>query len=427
MKSFTGPRAALTLLLAINLFNYIDRYILAAVLPTLKHEFLAGDPNQNGKAGLWTTAFLVTYMCAAPLFGWLADRFSRWLLIGISVAVWSLASGWSGLAMSFGMLLFTRVFVGIGEAGYGPAAPTIIADMYPIQKRGKVLAWFYAAIPVGSALGYMFGGSIADHLGWRWAFYLVVPPGLLLGALCVMMRDPRTMAKERAARRRPTMADYRRLLRIPSYLINTAAMTVMTFAIGGFSAWLPDYIFHDRRDELSPGSDSLGNIDFTFGAITASAGLIATVLGGWTGDKLREKFPSSYFLISGIGMLLAFPATLGVIYLPFPGAWVMIFLAVFFLFFNTGPSNTALANVSPPMVRATAYALNILIIHLLGDAISPPLIGVVRDRWNMDVALAGVSVMMLAAGALWFWGTRFLGRDTAAIEIAEARAGVSGA
>ena len=197
-------------------------------------------------------------------------------------------------------------------------------------------------------------------------------------------------------------------------------MTVMTFAIGGFSAWLPDYIFHDRRDELAPGSDSLGSIDFTFGAITASAGLIATVLGGWLGDKLREKFPSSYFLVSGFGMLLAFPATLGVIYIPFPTAWVMIFIAVFFLFFNTGPSNTALANVSPPMIRASAFALNILIIHLLGDAISPPLIGVVRDRWNMDIALAGVSVMMVAAGALWFWGTRFLARDTAAIENAVA-------
>lgn len=418
----SSPRAALILLLGINLFNYIDRYILAAVLPTLKHEFLAGDPNQNGKAGLWTTAFLLTYMFTAPVFGWLADRFSRWVLIGISVAVWSLASGWSGLATSFLMLLFTRIFVGIGEAAYGPAAPTIIADLYPIKNRGRVLAWFFAAIPVGSALGYMFGGKVADTLGWRWAFYLVVPPGLLLGALCFLMRDPRSKAgKSVTVRVRPTIKDYRRLFRIPSYVINTAAMTVMTFAIGGFSAWLPDYIFHDRRDELAPGSDSLGSIDFTFGAITASAGLIATVLGGWLSDKLRERFPSSYFLVSGFGMLLAFPATLAVIYIPFPTAWVMIFIAVFFLFFNTGPSNTALANVSPPAIRASAYALNILIIHLLGDAISPPLIGVVRDRWNMDIALTGVSVMMVGAGALWFWGTQYLARDTAAIENASSK------
>src|SRR5438067_4879147 len=187
----TGANAALALLLAINLFNYIDRQILAAVLPHLKHDFLAGDPNQNGKAGLLTTAFLLSYMCTAPIFGWLADRFSRWLLVGVSVAIWSLASGWSGAAISFAVLLCTRAFVGVGEAGYGPAAPTIISDLYPLKTRGRVLAWFYAALPVGSALGYAFGGKIADLLGWRWAFYLVVPPGLLLATFCFFMREPR--------------------------------------------------------------------------------------------------------------------------------------------------------------------------------------------------------------------------------------------
>ncbi|PYL87750.1 MAG: MFS transporter, partial [Verrucomicrobia bacterium] len=200
----SGARTALTLLLAINLFNYIDRNILFAVLPTLKQQFLAGDPNQNGKAGLWTTAFLISYMFTAPIFGWLADRFSRWILIGTSVAIWSLASGWSGLATSFAVLLCTRLFVGIGEAGYGPAAPTVIADFYPVKTRGRVLAWFYVAIPVGSALGYAFGGKISDILGWRWAFFLVVPPGLLLAAFCFFMREPRATTLSRS-RLRPTL------------------------------------------------------------------------------------------------------------------------------------------------------------------------------------------------------------------------------
>ena len=411
----SGARTALALLLAINLFNYIDRYVLASLLPTLKHQFLVGDPNQNGKAGLWTTAFLISYMCTAPIFGWLADRFSRWILIGISVAIWSLASGWSGLATSFAVLLCTRLFVGIGEAGYGPAAPTIIADLYPLKTRGRVLAWFYAALPVGSALGYAFGGKIADLLGWRWAFYLVVPPGLLLAAFCFFMREPRATIVS-SNRIRPTLRDYRNLFHIPSYVLNTAAMTVMTFAIGGFSAWMPDYIFLDRRAEFTSSQNLLGNIDLTFGAILAGAGLLATLFGGWAGDKLRERFPSSYFLVSGMGMLLCVPATIAVIYVRFPMAWLMIFIAVFFLFFNTGPSNTALANVTPPTVRASAFALNIFIIHLLGDATSPPLIGVVRDRWNMNVALWGVAVLMIVAGALWFWGAQYLPADTDAIE-----------
>jgi len=413
----SGARTALALLLAINLFNYIDRYILAAVLPILKQQFLANDPNQNGKAGLWTTAFLVSYMCTAPVFGWLADRFSRWMLVGISVAVWSLASGWSGMATSFAVLLCTRIFVGIGEAGYGPAAPTIIADLYPLQTRGRVLAWFYVAIPVGSAVGYAFGGKMADILGWRWAFYLVVPPGLLLAALCLLQRDPRlTSAVRSTIVKRPRLRDYVDLFRVPSYVINTAAMTVMTFAIGGFSAWMPDYIFLDRHNEFAPSEHLLGNIGLTFGAITAAAGLTATLTGGWLGDKLRSRFASSYFLVSALGMLVSFPATIAVIYVRFPLAWFMIFVAEFFLFLNTGPSNTALANVTSPLVRASAFALNILIIHLLGDAISPPLIGVVRDRWNMNVALFGVAVMMVLAGFLWLWGARFLPRDTMKVE-----------
>lgn len=417
----SAPATALLILLVINLFNYIDRAILAALIPTLKQEFLAGDPHQNFKAGLWTTAFLVSYMLTAPLFGLLADRFSRWRLIGIGVAIWSLASGWSGLATSFWLLLYTRTFVGIGEAAYGPAAPTIIADLYPIKTRGRVLAWFYAALPVGYALGYAYGGKIADLLNWRWAFYLVVPPGLLLAAICFFMGEPRVTLSD-APRQRPKLTDYFALLRNRSYVLNTAAMTVMTFAIGGFSAWMPDYIFLDRRTEFARSQNLLGHIDLIFGAMLAGAGLLATLFGGWAGDKLRERFASSYFLVSGMGMLLCVPATIAVIYVRFPMAWLMIFIAVFFLFFNTGPSNTALANVTSPMVRASAFALNILIIHLFGDVISPPLIGVVRDRWNMDVALFGVAILMVIAGCLWFWGAKYLPSDTNAIEAAGDRA-----
>ena len=189
-KSAAGT--ALTLLLGINLFNYIDRQILAAVEPDIRATFFAAtDPNAMAITGTLGTAFLVTYMLAAPALGWLSDRFSRWIIIGIAVILWSLASGASGLAATFGALFLTRVFVGIGEGGYGPAAPTVLADLFPLQTRGRIMAVFFAAIPVGSALGYVHGGWISEHLGWRWAFYLVTPPGLLLGLLCFFQRDPR--------------------------------------------------------------------------------------------------------------------------------------------------------------------------------------------------------------------------------------------
>ena len=414
-----GARRALILLLCINLFCYLDRYLLAGVLPEIKAAFLAGDHDANGKAGLLTTAFLVSYMLTAPLFGWLADRYSRWIIIGFCVALWSIASGASGLATGFVMLLVTRCFLGIGEAGYGPAAPTIISDLYPVQRRGEVLAWFFMAIPVGSALGYAFAGLIAQWHGWRWAFFLMTPPGLILAFLSMRMRDRRgsafTMKKER-----PGLHDYLKLFRIRSLTMNILAQTAMTFAIGGISVWAPTYIVEARglpKVLVAP----------LFGGLLALSGLISTLLGGWLGDKLRSRFSGSYFLVSGIGMLLSFPCVVAMLYVPFPLAWVFIFLAMFFLFLNTGPSNTALANVTPPAMRATAYALNILIIHLLGDAISPPLIGWIRDHGSWNLSFLVVSTVMLVAGVLWLAGQHTLARDTEAVAREEEHPSAAGA
>src|SRR5262249_8344623 len=220
-----GARAALILLVLINLFNYIDRQVLAAVVGPIKATFFGpggtgagetlgaamnwfqqrlGFKPEDALVGRLGTASMVVYMIGAPVFGRLAERASRWLLVGIGVILWSLASGASGLAGTFAALLITRCLVGVGEAAYGPVAPTIISDLYPVKLRGQVLAWFYMAIPVGSALGYVLGGWIANSglgewgasaLGakpesWRWAFYLVVAPGIALGLWSFFMRDP---------------------------------------------------------------------------------------------------------------------------------------------------------------------------------------------------------------------------------------------
>ncbi len=412
-----GAGGALALLLGINLFNYLDRYVLAAVEPELRKEFFApGDPAALAATGSLALWFLVSYMIAAPLCGWLADRVSRWWLVGAAVVVWSLASGAGGLVATFTALVLTRVFVGIGEGGYGPVAPTLIADYYPLAERGQKMSWFYVAIPVGSALGYAFGGQVAQHLGWRWAFFLVTVPGLILGVLCFLRRDPRAARAAGMAPRRASMADYTRLFRIPSFVANTAAMTAMTFAIGGVSFWVPAYLVEARQ------VGSLGWTNTIFGAITVIMGLAATLAGGWLGDKLRGRVPGSYFVVSGAGMLCSAPFFVAMLYVPFPWAWGLLAMAVFFLFFNTGPSNTALANVSPAPVRATAFALNILCIHLLGDAIAPPLVGWIAGRSlvdghpNYNPAFLLIAGVMVVSGIIWLLGAHRLDEDTAAAE-----------
>ncbi len=406
----SGARGALFLLLAINLFNYIDRQILAALEPDIRAGFFApGDVNAMTKTGLLGDAFFVTYMISAPILGLLADRFSRWIIIGSAVILWSLASGASGLAATFAILFATRIFVGIGEGGYGPAAPTILADLFPIETRGRMMAVFYTAIPVGSALGYVIGGLIGAHLGWRWAFYLVAPPGLLLGLLCFWQRDPRVGARhpgEKSPRR--SMSDYLRLFRTRSYLINCVAITLMTFVTGGLGFWVPAYL---RYRNQSPA------VGMTiFGLITVVAGLVATLLGGVIADRLRSRVPGSYFWVSGIGMLIACPIFIVALYIPFPAAWIAMFLAIFFLFLNTGPSNTALANVSLPAVRATAFAANIFIIHAFGDVQAFWLLGYIGGHTNMHVAFLFVSGIIFISGVVWLIGVKYLPADTAAVE-----------
>lgn len=405
-----GARLALTLLLSINLFNYVDRYVLAAAEPEIqKHMFKAGDPNAEALMGSLATAFMVSYMIMAPVLGWLADRMSRWVLVGLSVIAWSLASGASGLAQFFTMLFITRLFVGVGEAGYGPAAPTIISDLYPVARRGAVLSWFYAAIPVGSALGFVIGGLITEHVGWRAAFYAVVPPGLFLGVLCFWMKDPPRGQCDRGVREpqhKAKVADYLVLLKTPSYVLDTLGMAAMTFAIGGISFWIPKYFVEQRH------AGSLGSVNTIFGGIVVVAGLLATLAGGWAGDKLRARHAGSYFLVSAIGIIAACPFVIAMVYAPFPWAWVACALAVFCLFFNTGPSNAILANVTHPSVRASAFAVNILVIHLLGDALSPPLLGKI-GHYSWNAAFMVVAATMALAGVLWFWGVKYLERDTA--------------
>jgi len=441
-SAFPGARAALVLLLLINLFNYIDRQVLATVVDFIQVSLF---PKTGGNAssflqnlqewcgarlgfkpelaliGVLGMAFMLVYMIGAPVFGKLAERYSRWKLVGVGVILWSLASGASGLAGGFFALLLTRCFVGVGEAAYGPVAPALISDLYPVKKRGQVLAWFYMAIPVGSALGFVIGDLVARSsigawgertLGihaesWRWAFYLVVIPGLVLGLWSFFMKEPSRGQADLGSGARVAKVNWRTylvFLRTPSYIFCTLGMTAMTFAVGGIAFWMAYFLKHKAG---APEA-----VKTIFGAITVVAGLSATLLGGWVGDSLRARIPGSYFLVSGLGMLAGFPFMLLTVTAGFPMIWVWLFLTCFCLFFNTGPTNTILANVTHPSIRAAAFALNIFVIHAFGDVISPVVIGIISDKYSMTTAFMLVGVMFVVSGILWAFGARHLARDT---------------
>jgi predicted MFS family arabinose efflux permease len=258
----------------------------------------------------------------------------------------------------------------------------------------------------------VLGSKIGVRFGWRMAFFVVTPPGLILAALSLFMKDPRGQVKQASTDLPPGDSRWNELLALArnrSYVLDTLGMTAMTFAIGGMSFWMPQYL--DARG-LGHQAREL------FGEITAAAGLAATLVGGMAGDKLRNKLPGSYFLVSAAGMFLACPFIIAMLYVPFPWAWIPMTITIFFLFFNTGPSNAILANVTLPAVRATAFGLNILILHLFGDAAAPPLLGGLAGRFGWNAAFAVVAAATAVAGFIWLLGASHLQKDMALIESA---------
>ena len=392
-------RRALIILLAVNLLNYIDRQILYAVFPLIKTDLSLSDT----ALGLLGSAFMLSYMVAAPLFGWFGDRGNRIRLAAGGVVAWSLATAGAAWARSYAWLLVARSAVGIGEASFGTVSPGILADYYPADRRGRVLSYFYLAIPVGSALGYLFGGVVGQYLGWHSAFLLAGVPGLLLALPLWRLREPE---RTNSTAHLLPAGGYGALLRNRSFLTTTLAMAAMTFALGGLAQWIPSFLNRIHHLDVAKGNT-------LFGAITVLAGITGTLTGGWLGDRLQARSTNGYLLVSGWGFVLGTPITaVAILADNLTTCLVAIFFAEFFLFLNTGPLNTVIVNVSKPSVRAMAFAVNIFLIHALGDAVSPAIIGRLSDAWGLRHALLVAPATIALAAGFSFLCCRWIASDS---------------
>jgi len=406
-----AARYALAILALINLFNYLDRWVVAAVVESLKKSLQLSDT----QIGLLPTGFIVIYTLTSPLFGTFGDRNARPPLIALGVAVWSVATALGGFARGFTSLFIARSAVGVGEAAYGTIAPALLADSFPIEKRGRVLAVFFAAIPIGSAAGYVLGGLADQHFGWRAAFWIAGTPGLLLALLVMLVKDPPRglhdhvaaisldKASEDVAPAHWTDA-YRDLLRNRPFILTALGYGAYTFALGGLGFWMPAFL---ERVRGMPRSEAT----VTFGAIALVTGFVGTFAGGWLGDLFLPRSKQSYLWVSGIATLLAAPATYIAVSNPHRGVYLpAIAIAEVFIFMSTGPVNSAIINVVKPGERATALGLSVLVMHLVGDIPSPPLIGLVSDHSMLERAFMLVPLAILVAGGIWCY-TAWWGRE----------------
>ncbi len=394
----------LAILSFINLFNYLDRYVVSALVESLKRSELALT---DAELGALMSGFLIVYTLSAPLFGALGDRSARPRLIALGVGCWSVATALSGFAGSFAGLLAARASVGVGEAAYGTIAPSLLSDYFPMRLRGRIMAIFFCAIPVGSALGYVVGGLVDARFGWRAAFFVAGAPGLALALLCLGLRDPPRGAQDdppepepAPAPRAAALATYGQLLRNRPYRLTVLGYAAYTFAMGGLAYWMPAFLERVRgipRDQAT----------VSFGAIVVVTGFAGTFVGGWLGDHCMRHSRQAYLWVSAAATLLAVPFVWAALTTVSPSGYLIsMVIAQLLMFLSTGPINAAIVNLVLPTQRASAVALEVFAIHLLGDAISPYLIGAVSDASSLAQAVRIVPLAVVACGLLWVWAAR---------------------
>ena len=398
-----AARYALAVLTFINLFNYLDRWIVAAVIESIKRSELALTDTELGFIG---SGFIIIYTITSPFFGFLGDRRSRPPLIALGVAIWSLATAAAGFARGFASLFIARSAVGVGEAAYGTIAPALLADHFPLEKRGRVMSIFFAAIPVGSAAGYILGGLVDAHFGWRAAFWIAGTPGLLLSLFVLKVMDPPrgqfdVPSAGAPAQSRPTLlAMYKHLLRNRTYVLTVLGYGAYTFALGGLAFWMPAFLERVRGMTRSEAT-------VTFGAITLVTGFLGTFVGGFLGDLWLKRTKHAYLWLAGIATIIAAPVTYLSLTSPDRAIFIPAIVAgEFFIFMSTGPVNSAIVNAVSPSERATAVGLSVFAMHFFGDIPSPPLIGVLSDAWSLERAFVVVPAAILVSGLLWCYAAR---------------------
>jgi MFS family permease len=389
------PRTALVVLTALNLLNYADRNVLFAVQPLVQNEFHL----TKAQLGFLTTTFLGFYMVAAPFVGPLADRYSRKLIIAFGAIFWSGLTLLTAVTHTYSELLVRHTLVGIGEATFVTIAPTFVADLFPEEKRGRILGVFYLAIPVGSAAGYLLGGNLAPHHGWRFPFYVAAAPGFLLALAVLFLREPERGQFD-SLKETPERGTIPGLSRNPAFLTATLGMAAMTFSLGGIQVWMPQFLYSERHY-------SLESANFMFGIIIVVDGILAALAGGWLGDYLLRRMKSSYYFISAASMLLGVPFMIVALFAKGRLMVPAIAVAAFFLLFNTAPLNAAVINAVGAHIRATAIAVNIFIIHILGDVPSPTMMGWVADKRSLQAAFVLPVIAMIVSSAILFYGMKF--------------------
>ncbi|XP_038117835.1 protein spinster isoform X3 [Culex quinquefasciatus] len=378
----------------VNLINYMDRFTIAGVLTDIQEHFQIGDD----EGGLLQTAFVLSYMICAPVFGYLGDRYSRKWIMALGVFLWSTTTLLGSFMNHFGWFITFRALVGIGEASYSTIAPTIISDLFVGDMRSKMLALFYFAIPVGSGFGYIVGSETAKFFGnWVWALRVTPVLGVIAVVLIAMLRDPERGASEGTHHMQATSysEDIKAIVRNPSFMLSTAGFTCVAFVAGALAWWGPKFIYLGLVSQPGNENITLNDVSFIFGAITMTTGIIGVPLGSYLSQRFNRKYPRADPYICAVGLILSAPLLAGAMLTVSANAtlaYVLVFFGELALNLNWAIVADILLYVVVPTRRSTAEAFQILISHALGDAGSPYFVGVISEAIKRLLRLSAIGV-----------------------------------
>ena len=444
------------LMCGLNFVNYADRYIFTAVSDTIKTVFNFSDT----QVGLFGSAFLIVYAILAFPLGYLAERFSRKIVVGVGVALWSLATLLTGRATGFTSMFLARSVVGVGESSYYPSGTPLLAAWFPAKRRASILAWWGASALVGAGVGFLFGGFFDYPDKWRVAFYISAIPGLILATLVFFLRDRKRSVDDPESvevNRVSVLETIKRCWSIPTFRVILFQHALGFFALASTSFWLVIYLSetYGARSNFAPTAAlkaSTGSI--LAGGLLVVGGIAGGIYGGAWSNRMGGKHIGARVRTGGMGFLLAAPflvAALGAPYLlraipaysvlPAPTQVnigvavfaVMALAAAFFLNVYNGPTSAALQDVLPPSLRAAGGGLELTLAHVLGDIYAPAAVGLLADV--LGTALGGHQIglallitcpfTLIGAGIVGIWGSRFYRADVEALGVqAEAMVGV---
>ena len=394
-----------TLLFLLYMFDYIDRMVVTSMFTSIERDWGIS----HTQSGLLVSAVYWAIVLLTFPISILVDRWSRTKTIGVMAIMWSLATALCALTGNFVQLFMARMLIGVGEAGYAPGGSAMISGLYPVDKRARMMGLWNASIPLGSAIGVLLGGIIATKLGWKHAFGIVAVPGMIVAILFLFVKDYKTVDlsfydKNSNKVKMESNDIIKEFITKPSVLLTYLGMAAVVFVTTSMLTWLPTY-FEKMRNIPQETAGKMASSVMVLALIGAPLGGFLTDMWRKSKENARLMFPAISTLLSAIVLFVSLALLKGTVQY----AGFLIFGVLVLAFISGAASVTQ--DVIHPGLRATSYAIAVVVQNLLGASTAPVAMGKIYDLTNIQTALSVLPFVLLVGAVLFWLGSRYYVKD----------------